>query len=141
MSGSMIPVVSGTPAAPMTDADKVDVRRFAGYPAYGAGNAGFQSWRYFTTYGLLEFRLNNMTAAEVAVVQTYLTSLRTLEAAVPTTGDNLDTAQAAVWTHNKNELVDRVALLDTWRRKLCSFMGVPPGPDFGGSARSVRLVV
>ena len=30
-----------------TDAEKTDIRRFCGYPAYGAANSGFQNWRFF----------------------------------------------------------------------------------------------
>ncbi len=47
-----------------TDAEKTDIRRFCGYPAYGAGAAGFQSWRFYQAYGMLEYRMNNLSAAE-----------------------------------------------------------------------------
>ena len=57
------------------------MRRFCGYPAYGAGPAGFQGWRFFQAYGLLEYRLNNLDPTEVTVVQTYLGTLRGLETA------------------------------------------------------------
>ena len=126
-------------AGVIVESDKVDVRRFCGYPAYGAGAAGFQGWRFFQAYGLLEYRLNNMDPTEVAVVQTYLTTLRGLEVAVAGAGANLDTDKAAVWTHNKNEVDDRLSLFDGWRRRLCGFLGVPAGPALADSA--VRLVV
>ncbi|MCB8874762.1 hypothetical protein [Acidisoma silvae] len=111
-----------------TDAEKTDLRRFCGYPAYGTGASGFQGWRFFQAYGLMEFRLNNLSGAEETVCRTYLGTLRGLEAAVPHTGQSLDTDQAAVWTRNKDELRDRLTLLDEWRRRLCSFLGLPPGP-------------
>jgi hypothetical protein len=130
--------MSGT-VGTFVEADKVDVRRFCGYPAYGAGPAGFQGWRFFQAYGLLEYRLNNLDPTEVTVVQSYLTSLRQLESAIPGAGANLDTDQAAVWTHNKNEVADRMALFDGWRRRLCGFLGVPAGPELGDGG--VRLVV
>ena len=41
-----------------TDAEKTDIRRHCGYPAYGAGAAGFQAWRFYQAYGLLEYRIN-----------------------------------------------------------------------------------
>ena len=85
--------------------------------------------------------MNNMTAEEVAVVQSHLTALRTLEAAVPAAGDNLDIKRAAVWEHNEAEVSDRAGLLDMWSRRLCSFMGVPPGPNYSGAGRTMRLVV
>ena len=125
--------MSGTQGGMFADADKVDVRRFCWYPAYGAGAAGFGGWRFFQAYGTLEYRLNNMSAAEVAVVQsTFLANLRTLEAAVVAAGASLATDAAGPWTHNKREVADRLALLDDWRDRLCSFLGVPPGPGRGG---------
>jgi hypothetical protein len=124
----------------LTDAEKTDARRFCGYPAYGAGSAGFQNWRFYQVYGLMEFRLNNLAAAEEAVLRRYLATLTTLEFAVPRSGENLDTDQAAVWTHNRSETEDRAALLDDWRRRLCGFLGIPPGPALA-SAGSIALVV
>ncbi len=113
---------------PFKDSEKTDIRRFCGYPAYGAANTGMQSWRFFQAYGLLEFRMNNLSDAEAAVVRRYLGTLTVLEFAVPHSGDNLDTDQASVWTRNRDELRDRTRLFDDWRRRLCGFFGVPPGP-------------
>jgi hypothetical protein len=123
-----------------TDAEKTDIRRFCGYPAYGAGPSGFQSWRFFQAYGTLEYRLNNLSAAEEAVVRaTYLATLSTLESAIPAAAANLDTDEAAVWTHNKDEIADREALFDQWRRRLCGFLGLPAGPALGDGG--IRIVV
>ena len=113
----------------LTDGEKTDARRFMGYPAYGAGPSGFQGWRFHQTYGLMEYRLGNLADAEGAVLRSYLTTLRTLEQAVLDTGANLDTAQVAVWTHNPHELRERLKLFEVWRRRLCGFLGLPPGPD------------
>jgi hypothetical protein len=122
------------------DSQKTDIRRFCGYPAYGGSDSGFQSWRFFQAYGTLEYRLNNLSPAEEQVVLNQLTSLYTLEAAIPNAGANLDTSQAAVWTHNPNEAADRSGLFDDWRRRLCAFLGVPAGPGLASSG-AVRLVV
>jgi hypothetical protein len=122
-----------------TDAEKTDIRRFCGYPAYGAGAAGFQGWRFFQAYGLLEYRLNNLAPGEEQVVRGYLDNLRPLESAIPQAGSNLDTDQAAVWTRNTGEVRDRQALFDDWRRRLCGFLGVPPGS--GLAAGGIALVV
>ena len=111
-----------------TDVQKTDIRRYCGYPAYGATPAGFDSWRFYQVYGLLEFRLNNLSAAETNVVLTYLAQLAALEFAVPKASDSMDTDQASVWTRNRNEARDRAELFDDWRRRLCGFLGVPPGP-------------
>ncbi|MBV9251102.1 MAG: hypothetical protein JO227_17860 [Acetobacteraceae bacterium] len=121
------------------DAEKTDIRRFCGYPAYGASAAGFQNWRFYQAYGLLEFRMNNLSDAEAAIVRRYLGTLTTLELAVPRAADNLDTDQAAVWTRNRDEPRDRSRLFDDWRRRLCGFLGVPPGPAFANSG--LTLVV
>jgi hypothetical protein len=120
--------MSGSAATAFSDGQKADVRRFCGYPAYGAGAAGFESWRFFQAYGTLEYRMNNLAAAEVAVTLQYLSTLAALEAAIPPTSENLDTDSAAAWTHNADELRDRTRLFDSWRRRLCGFLGVPPGP-------------
>ena len=122
-----------------TDAQKTDVRRYCGYPAYGAGAWGFEGWRFFQAYGLLEYRLNNLSCAEQAVVLTYLATLAALEQAVPEASAQQGTAQAAVWTRNPVEVRERAALFDDWRRRLCAFLGVPNGPGLGDG--TLALVV
>jgi hypothetical protein len=124
---------------PLTDAEKTDVRRYCGYPAYGAAPVGFQTWRFFQVYGLLEFRMSNLSQAEIGIVRRHLVTLHGLEAAVPRSGENLDTDQAAVWTHNRDETRDRVRLFDSWCRRLCGFLGVPAGPAL--SDGGITLVV
>jgi hypothetical protein len=112
---------------------KVDIRRFCGYPAYGAAPAGNMGWRFYTAYGALEYRMNNLAPEEEAVVLNYLATLYALEQAVPSASNNLDSDAAATWRHNNNEIGDRLRLLDTWRRRLCAFLGVPPGEGLGAS--------
>lgn len=135
MSGS-----NSHPTTPFSDAEKTDVRRFCGYPAFGAGGDGFQGWRFFQTYGLMEYRLNNLAPAEIQVVRSYLTTLYEMEAAVPQAGANLDTDQAAVWTHNEEEVRDRTQLFDEWRRRLAGFLGLPAGPALASSSGITLLV-
>jgi hypothetical protein len=96
-----------------------------------------QSWRYFQVYGLLEFRLTNLSGSEIVIVRRYLGNLTALELAVPAASDNLDTDQASVWTRNKNELADRIRLFDEWRRRLCGFLGVPTGPALTSGTASL----
>ena len=115
-----------------TEAERTDVRRHCGYPAYGAGNAGFQGWRFHQVYGLLEHRLGRLTGSEEAVVRQYLDTLGQLERAVPEASATLDTDQAAVWKRNPHELRERTRLFDDWRRRLCGFLGLPPGPALSG---------
>jgi hypothetical protein len=121
----------------LTDAEKVDIRRFCGYPPYGAAPTGMQSWRYFQVYGQLEFRLTNLSDPEIVIARRYLGNLTTLEMAIPATSDNLDTDQASMWGRNKDELTDRTRLLDGWRRRLCGFLGVAAGPALSSGTSSL----
>lgn len=117
----------------LTDAEKTDVRRFCGYPVYGDTPTQGFGYRFFTEYGTMEYRLNHLSPGEESVLRTtYLANLSTLESAIPASGANLDTDQAAVWTHNKREVADRDELFANWRRKLCAFLGLPPGPGLCG---------
>lgn len=122
-----------------TDAEKTDIRRFCGYPAYGAGAAGFQGWRFYQAYGLLEYRMNNLSDPELAVVRRQLASLNALEASLPEPAAHLDTDAAATWQRNPNEPRDRQKLFDDLCRRLCGFFGLPPGPALGDSG--ITLVV
>jgi hypothetical protein len=122
-----------------TDSEKTDIRRFCGYPARGATQTGGQTCGFYQASGLLEFRINNLSDAEYMVTRRYLASLIVLEQAVPHAGDNLDTDQAAVWIRNRDELRDRTALFDDWRRRLCGFLGIVPGPAM--AATGLTLVV
>ena len=122
-----------------SDAEKTDIRRFCGYPAYGSSANSNTGYRFMTAYGVLEFKLNNLSAPEEVVVRTtYLANLATLETAIVGASANLDTDSASVWKHNKNEVGDRVGLLDKWRSDLCDYLGVPTGP---GLKTGLRMVV
>jgi hypothetical protein len=123
----------------LTDAQRVDVRRFCGFALFGGDPVQAFGHRFYQHYGTLEYRVSHMQA----VVVNYLTNLTALETAIYGTSDNLDTDVAAVWTHNKNEQRDREALFDSTRRRLCAFFGIPPGPGFGisGGGGSIALVV
>lgn len=124
-----------------TTAEKVDIRRFCGFQAYGSQPVQAFGHRFSTHYGTLEFRLNNYGPEEEAVIRTtYLANLNTLETAIVSASANLDTDQAAVWKHNKNEQRDRESLFNSWRKNLCDFIGIPPGPGLA-SGGGISLVV
>ncbi|MEQ1694775.1 MAG: hypothetical protein ABL901_02945 [Hyphomicrobiaceae bacterium] len=124
-----------------TDAEKVKLRRFMGYPAYGEGNNQFQSWRYFTSYGTLEFKFNHMTADEEAETRSFLTRIQTLYDDIFGARANMDTASAAIWTRNPIEVAERRALYDMQRSELCNFLGQPRGPHFGGRSYNTQIVI
>lgn len=130
----------------LTDQQIADVRRFAGYPALGTDTPADDSrdfaygWVSPGVWQTLQHRLTHLTAEnEQSLVTVYLTNLATLESAIVGAGDNLDTDVAAVWTRNKSEVSDRTRLFDSWRRRMCGFLGIAPGPALGqGGLRLVR---
>lgn len=128
----------------LTNQERVDVRRFAGYGMFGNAQNLAGGYRYFTAYGTLEFKLSNLSNEEENTIRSiYLTasvSLYTLEAAVYGSTSNLDTDKAAVWVHNKNEVRDRADLFRRMRLDLCAFIGIEPGPSLEASG-GIRLVV
>ena len=114
-----------------TDAEKVDIRRHCGYPMYGDQPTQDFGYRYLRHYQTLEFRMQHPQPAEETLVRSnFIANCNTLETALVGSSANLDTDQAAVWKHNKNEVRDRDGLYSMWRKKLCDFFGVPPGPGF-----------
>ena len=124
---------------PLSDSEKTEIRRHCGYPTAAVTGTGGLSWTFYQLCVLLETRMNVLTDSELAIVRRYIATLASLELAVPRAGDSLDTDQAAVWTRNRTEPQDRMALFDEWRRRLCAFVGVQPGPYFPKS--SVRVIV
>jgi hypothetical protein len=122
-----------------TDSELTDLRRHTGYPAYGLGNGGFSNWRFYQAYGMLEYRLQRLSGSEEQVSRTYLGTLSGLERAITDASATLDTDSAAAWVRNAREVADRTRLFDDWRRRLCGFLGVPPGP--GLTDGGIRLVV
>ncbi len=103
---------------------------FGGQPVQDFG------WRFFQQYGTLEFRMVNLSEDEEIEIRTnYLVKLPNLETDTYSVRQNLDTAQAAVWYWNKEEIRDRKKLYNYWRGELCAFIGVDKGPYFssGGS--------
>lgn len=128
----------------LSEAEKTDVRRFCGYGMYGTQALPASGYRFSSQYGVLEYKMQTLTASEEIVLRTtYLANCVQLEQdIVGVTGvrDNLDTDAAAVWTHNKREHADRRALFDDCRRMMCAFLGISPGPGLS-SGNGVRMVV
>lgn len=120
---------SSISTAPFTDAELTDLRRYCGYPAIGDTASGESSWRFFTSYGALEWRLQNLASSEISQARLVLSQIGPLEDAILAASPGLDTSEAASWVRNPRELEERVALYDYLRRRLCGFLGVPAGPD------------
>lgn len=126
----------------LTASQLVDVRRFMGYPMQGdtpATNTSDMAYGWVSSgaWQTLYHRLTTLSAEEEAVVVNYVTTLKTLESAIAGAGDNLDTDQAAVWKRNTNEVRDRTRLFNQWRRALCGFIGIAPGPALGNGATQI----
>jgi hypothetical protein len=125
-----------------TEAQRVDIRRHCGFAMFGGVPTQAFGYRYFTRYGTLEFRVNNASPEEETVItDTYLANCNQLEVDLMGASVNLDTDQAAVWKHNKNEVRDRDALLRLWRLKLCSFLGLEGGGPGLNNSGGIELVV
>lgn len=127
----------------LTDAQRVDIRRWSGYgPAGNEALAVFSDPVYShagPAWGLnrltLAEKLAGLTAAEEEVLTTtYLAILATLEAAIPAAAANLDTKVAGPWEANPLEMTQRTALFNKWRRDMCSFLAIPPGPGLGSGS-------
>lgn len=117
-----------------TAAEKVDIRRYCGYPAYA-----YFGWVFEGDYATLELRMDHMSDDEIAVVRaTHLPRLSALETDLMAASDNLDTASASVWTRNPNEVSDRFGIYNRMRRELCGFIGIRPGRGLGDTSRVVR---
>ena len=126
--------------ATLTEAERVSVRRFCGYPALGNladGNNGVL-W-FFVEYRTLEHRMTHMAPAGLGELRAILAECVRLERELLTSSENLDTDQAAVWKRNPREWSDRTRALRDWRRTLCDFIGIPPGPGLNGGAG--RIVI
>lgn len=121
----------------LTEAQMADVRRYAGYPLAGTTMPITENQdTVYVAFGMLTMslyrRLTTLNASEEAVlVNTYLATLATLETDVTGARENLDTAKAAVWEWNRNEVADRTGLFNKWRREMCAFIGLRPGPGLG----------
>jgi hypothetical protein len=126
-------------STPLTDDEKVDARRFCGYSLYGNSASGFVGFRFFESQGFLEYRLLNCSPSESQRIRQHMAILYALELAVPGASANLDTDQAAVWTHNRREVADRQQLFDLQSKRLCSFLGVPPGPGLTAGTVDTRI--
>jgi len=124
-----------------TASQKMLIRKYAGYPAFGGLASPSFGWRFFTEYGDLEFRINNLAPdEETEVIVNFLPKLAQLETDIYDVRQNSDTTQAAVWYRNKKELAERTDNYREWRIRLCDFLGVAYGPRLLNKTQ-LRVVV
>lgn len=110
------------------------IRQYCGYGSYAAygyilGGAGM---------AIIDTQISAVVATEQAQIVTVLDLLPGLDTAISGAGANLDTEQASVWKRNLNEVSDRRALFDYYRRRLCELLNVMPGPALSSGNRVVR---
>ena len=137
-NGSVI-LESGTRDMALTDSERTDIRRFCGYPGTFNGRLVGDVLFYHERAAMFEARIADLSATELSVARRFLSALNSLENAIPRAGDNLDTDQAAIWTHNKNEIRDRLKLFDEWRRRFCQFLAIPPGPGLRAAGMILQV--
>lgn len=111
---------------PLSAADALDVRRFAGYPL--AASLIYQGLDVQGASASLDAILTALDDPSTAVLQGLLTNLRLIEADLPAMRDGLDLKRAAVYERNPAEFAEREGLFLLMRRRLCAFIGVAPGP-------------
>lgn len=135
MSISTVVGPNGVLLAVVPDDVKVDIRRFAGFGSYGFGSTGFFEMGWFIpSYQVLELRMNTLTVSEFSrVTNLYLSNLYQIETDIFNTRQTVNIQQAAVYTRNLNEGRERHTEFSWWRRQLCSFFGISPGPELSGS--------
>jgi hypothetical protein len=127
----------------LTAAQIVDCRRFMGYSVSGDDVSNpyrelvYSNVSYF---GLsIDYRLQHLSPEEETVVSNkFLVNLNLREDEIQGAAANLDTDQAAVWYHNKQEVSDRTGLFNELRYDLCTFLGFRPGPNLATTNRLVR---
>ena len=127
----------------LTDTQIANVRRYAGYWASGTTQpVTADNDTVYMIFGITQMslfkRLTTLSSAEEAILVNYLTQIASLETDYLGATSNLDTAVAAVWTHNPNEIGDRANIYNRWRRLMCAFLGLEPGPGLGDS--SIRVL-
>ena len=126
---------------PLTDDERTAAREYGGYGAYGPGPGDASFNRYSVSYETLEYRLSNLTTAELVIARDHLAACAAARLAWRGGTDNLDTNQAAIWHRNPREMAERRAYYGVERRDLCAFLGVPAGPALASGGNTMSLVV
>ena len=115
-------------AAVFTDTEKTDIRRFMGYPPCGTDMNSMLIGVLVNDEGVVEYRLNLLTEDEGNQVRKYLKALKGLEDAILAAADNLEDDVLGPLKRNKTEIAERTALFESWRKRLCQFLNMKPGP-------------
>lgn len=124
----------------LTAAQIADVRRYAGYWLSGTTQTvDADNDTVYMVFGMTQMslytRLTTLSASEESVlVNTFLANISLMEAALAASYDCMDTAKAGIWEANPREFEERTALMNKFRRDMCAFLGLPPGPGLKSGA-------
>lgn len=126
---------NGVLIAVVPDDTKVDLRRMCGFPATGFGLTGYWEFGLFLReYQTLELRLDALTVSEYArITSLYLPNLLALEQDIFNIRNTVNIDTAAVYKRNLREGQERHNEFMWWRRALCDFLGIMPGPNMQSS--------
>ena len=117
-----------TQTTPLTETQKVQIRRLCGYPVKGsnAATANSNMWWYYTNYQQLEYRMEFLQPEEINEVVNLLNTCLGLENAFQNITPDLSTEKAGPWTRNKSEFEDYKKQFTYWCRYLSEqVLGVP----------------
>jgi len=129
------------PSTPITDDEKVDIRRFCGYSLYGNSASGFLGYRFFEAQGFLEYRMINCAPSEAQRIRRFMALIFPLEDVIATASGNMDTLEAGPLKLDPREVAKRVDLMNVYRVQLVNFLGVPPRPDLEDAGSSGGRIV
>lgn len=132
MSGIYGQAGASTGIGLFTAAQVVSIRSYCGYGSYAS--YGYVLAGQMAT---LDEQMAGMVQAEVTQVVALLELLPVLDTALQSASQNLDTAQASVWTHNASEIADRAKLFRMYRLRLCELFNIPPGPGISQNSNKV----
>lgn len=124
------------------DADKSRIRAHLGYPDVDTGASGFGGVvRANEVQNILEFAMNNVTAACVTRVQGFLSSLDGIETQLVDANQRLQALKADVVTLNPAEQEQLMVQYRYWQKRICDLMAVQVNPYANkcGIGVSVRL--
>ena len=117
-----------TQSTPLTETQKVQIRRLCGYPVKGsnAATANSNMWWYYTNYQQLEYRMEYLQPEEINELVNLLNTCLGLENAFQQITSDLSTEKAGPWTRNKNEIADYQKQFEYWCRYMANqVLGVP----------------
>ena len=123
----------------LTDAEKTDVTTLLRISRlWRRRRAATWAGAFYQAYGAMEYRLNNLSPSEESVLRQHLANAPdAFEAAIPAaSANNLDTDnRCSLDSHSpiRGQPTASVSSSD-WGRRLCGFLGLPPGPALVRSA-------